>query len=126
MKIKKHIECSIIINNDSNSLVCTLKNGNIIVPLINGNDAILSLKAAYYVVSYTPDINVYQQFTITAKCNNLYYDCTINPVNGNKQLLVRDSYNNIILTIDANVLKEAIDSLFELESIGVDNGVHGL
>lgn len=123
MKIKKYIECGIVINNDSDSLVCTLKNGNIIVPLINGKEAILSIKAAYYVVSYTPDTDVFQQFTITAKCNNYYYDCTINTTTGDKSLLVRDSYHNNILVIDGNFLEKAVDSLYELESIKIDNGI---
>lgn len=123
MKIKKHIIRSIDITTDEGTKICTIENGAIHVV---GEELLLSIKAAYYAISYTPDTDIYQQFTITAKCNNLYYDCTINTINGNKQLLVRDSYNNVILTIDANVLKDAIDSLFELETIGVDNDVQVL
>lgn len=119
MKIKKNINISIDITTDGGTKICTLENGNIIFP---DKENILSIKAAYYVISHAPDTNVYQQFTIKTKSNDYYYDCTINPINGNKQLLVTDSYSNVILTIDANVLKEAIDSLFELESIRVDNG----
>ena len=123
MKIKKNIEVSIDITTNNGSKICTIKNGAITFP---DKGDVLSVKAAYYVISYTPDTDVFQQFTIKAKCSDYYYDCTINTTNGNKQLLVADSYGNTILTIDGVLLKNAIDTLFELENVRIDNGVHGL
>lgn len=123
MKIKTHIKCSINITTDEGDKICTLESDGITFP---EKGDVLSIKAAYYVVSYTPDTDIFQQFTITAKWADYYYDCTINTTTGDKSLLVRDSYYNVILTIDGNVLKDAIDSLFELESIGVDNGIQTL
>lgn len=115
MKIKKHIECSIDILDNNYETICTISNGAIHVA--GKEERLLSIKAAYYVVNYTPDTDIFQQFTIIAKCNDYYYDCTINTITGDKSLLVRDSYHNNILVIDGNVLKEAIDSLFRLEDI---------
>lgn len=114
MKIKTHIKCNIDITTDEGAKICTLESDGITFP---DKGDVLSIKAAYYVVSYTPDTDVFQQFTITAKCSDYYYDCTINTTTGNKSLLVRDSYHNVILTIDGNILKEAIDNLFKLKEV---------
>ena len=112
MNIKSNIKISIDINTDGGKTICTIENGQIFVL---DKKEILSIKAVYYVVSYNPDCEDYQQFTIRVKSNNYYYDCTINPVNRNKQLLVTDSYNNTILTIDGNLIKNAIEELYNIE-----------
>lgn len=123
MKIKKNINVSVDITTDEGVKICTLSEEVITFP---DKADVLSIKAAYYAVNYKFPINVYQQFTITAKSNDYYYDCTINPISGNKQLLVRDSYNNVILTINGIVLRNAIDYLFKLENIKVDDNAQDL